>query len=246
MKTAGTIIKLGLILGLICLVAAVSLSYTYEKTGRIIEQNEKQKQEAALSEVLPLAESFRTVKVRLNLEECGVLVEKLNLDLQTDNNGEKYFTVHLGVTGKGEECQVAGVAFNINPFGYAGKINILLGIDNNNAIAGIKILGHRETPGLGSKIEEINSSRMAILKKINPRVDEHRPWFQEQFKGLKDEDQICLKVDDQSGENKAKIDAITAATITSRAVTDGIRNGLVFWSIIKKETLKEYHKLRTE
>jgi len=80
---------------------------------------------------------------------------------------------------------------------------MLIGISDGK-ILGVHILEHLETPGLGARSTEV-------------RPDEDEPWFLRQFKGL---DSVALKKD---GGN---IDAITAATITSRAITDAVAEEL--------------------
>jgi len=104
--------------------------------------------------------------------------------------------------------EVIGFAFTATGKGYGGDISILIGIDSNYQIKGISILSNTETPGLGTRITEIS--------------------FTDQFKGLGLED-ISLSKDG------GKIDAITGATISSRAVTNAVRD-----EIEKKiETIKK-------
>ncbi len=88
--------------------------------------------------------------------------------------------------------------------GYAGNIKVLVGVDKNQTITGIQILEHKETPGLGTK-----------------SADE--AWWG-QFKG-KSLDKFKFKVKKDGGD----VDAITAATITSRSVTDAVQKGLVVY-----------------
>jgi electron transport complex protein RnfG len=85
--------------------------------------------------------------------------------------------------------------------GYGGYIHMIVGTDLAGNIEGLEILQHQETPGLGSKIKEIIPG-------------EKEPWFLKQFKG---------KAAD-SVELKKNIDAITGATISSKAVTDSVRS----------------------
>lgn len=81
--------------------------------------------------------------------------------------------------------------------GYGGKIEIIVGILMDGTITGYKVIEQKETPGLGDKI---SSKR-----------------FSEQFVGLNTYDgEIKLKKD--GGE----IDALTSATISSRAVIDAV------------------------
>ena len=85
--------------------------------------------------------------------------------------------------------------------GYSSTIRMMIGLSNDGLIRGVKVLSQQETPGLGTRMVEV-------------RQGETSPWFLEQFKG-KNAAAVELK----------DIDAITGATISSRAVVDGIRNG---------------------
>ncbi|MCM8765234.1 MAG: RnfABCDGE type electron transport complex subunit G [Candidatus Omnitrophica bacterium] len=84
--------------------------------------------------------------------------------------------------------------------GYSGLIEMLVGFNKEGIIQGIIILEHRETPGLGAKISEV-------------RYGEKKPWFLEQFKDKK-----------ASNLNFSTINAITGATISTRAVLEAVRN----------------------
>lgn len=80
--------------------------------------------------------------------------------------------------------------------GYGGEIEITVGVDQNGAVTGVSVggSGFAETAGLGARAKE--------------------DWFEEQFIGK--QSPIALTKD--GGE----IDAITSATITSRAVSDAV------------------------
>lgn len=95
---------------------------------------------------------------------------------------------------------VIGYCVRVIGSGYSGYIRIMAGVDLNGTIQGVSVLEHNETPGLGAKINEI-------------RPGESEPWFLKQFKD-KNARAIAVKKD---------IDAITGATISSKAVTDAIR-----------------------
>ena len=96
-----------------------------------------------------------------------------------------------------------GIAFKVFPKGYGGPIEILAGLSIDTAVAGIRVAtpeeGLKETPGLGTKITE--------------------KWFRHQLIGKK-EKALYLKKDGGT------LDAITAATISSRAVVNGVRKGV--------------------
>ncbi|MFA7576689.1 MAG: FMN-binding protein [Candidatus Muiribacteriota bacterium] len=94
-----------------------------------------------------------------------------------------------------------GYVIKIAPSAYSSNIETLIGIDEEGKIAGLKIISQQETPGLGAKCQE--------------------DWFMKQFVGLSG-DELELRGKTPQG----KIESITAATITSDAVTTGVRQGV--------------------
>jgi electron transport complex protein RnfG len=111
-----------------------------------------------------------------------------------------------------KQGQLTGWAFEwSNPEGYGGEIKVLIGVDTQGTITGIEILpGHAETPGLGAKIQE-------------------ESW-QEQFSGRNMEN-TKWAVDKDGGD----IQAITGATISPRAVTNALKEGLQFLNEHREE-----------
>ncbi len=94
--------------------------------------------------------------------------------------------------------------------GFSGYIGIMIGISPAGAIQNISILSQKETPGLGSKMIEAK--------------------FKNQFTG-KSADSFKFKVKKDGGD----VDAITAATISSRAFCDAINRA---YDALKKGGLK--------
>jgi electron transport complex protein RnfG len=82
--------------------------------------------------------------------------------------------------------------------GYGGLIWIMVGIEPDGKIKDVAVVEHKETPGLGSKMSD--------------------PSFKNQFMGL-DPSKTSLEVKKDGGD----IDAITAATISSRAFCDAVQ-----------------------
>lgn len=99
-----------------------------------------------------------------------------------------------------QDGEKAGYAFMASGSGYSGNIDIMVGLDSGFGIKGLSILSQTETPGLGSRITE--------------------SLFTDQFKGLSATD-IALKADG------GKIDAVTGATISSRAVVNAVKEKMV-------------------
>ncbi|MGF1529286.1 MAG: RnfABCDGE type electron transport complex subunit G, partial [Candidatus Competibacterales bacterium] len=97
---------------------------------------------------------------------------------------------------------VALVAEFTAPDGYSGPIRLLVGVDHGGTISGVRVLAHRETPGLGDAIETRRS-----------------PWLH-QFKGrgLGAPPAAAWAVAKDGGA----FDGLTGATLTARAVVDGL------------------------
>lgn len=81
--------------------------------------------------------------------------------------------------------------------GYGGDISVMTGVDAEGKVTGVNILSHAETAGLGAKAAEQS--------------------FRDRFVGLIGGITVSK---DKAGDNS--VDAITGATITSRAVTDAV------------------------
>jgi electron transport complex protein RnfG len=153
-----------IVLIVICVVASGSLAITQVITSPIVEANRKAREKEAIMFVLPGITSY---------EEKTTPLDK------------RYFE---GVFNG----QQVGYAIHTQVRGHRGPINILVGFSKDGRIFNIRIIEHRETPGLGSRITE--------------------PHFTEQFKDR-----------DVADINLETIQAITGATISFRAVVDGVR-----------------------
>jgi len=99
--------------------------------------------------------------------------------------------------GLDENNRRAGYVLAVSTDGYSSRIQALVGINKKYVVTGVRILSQQETPGLGAGISEKS--------------------FLSQFVG-KIPGKVRLKKDGGS------IDGITSATISSRAITDAIRN----------------------
>lgn len=100
----------------------------------------------------------------------------------------------------------AGFAIQVTPSGFDGTIDMMVGIDNDGKILGISIISHTETAGLGAVAAADNAKGEA---------------FRDQFVGT----DTSLSVSKDGGT----VDAITGATITSRAVTEGVNAARAWW-----------------
>jgi Na+-translocating ferredoxin:NAD+ oxidoreductase subunit G len=109
--------------------------------------------------------------------------------------------------------QFVGAAFQVTSRrGYAGPIQLLVGANADDTLHKVQVLAQRETRGLGSKI--------AI------------PPFSSQFEGLS-----ILRTKWAIRKDRGDIDAVTGATISSRAVVTAIRSGLAVYHGHKTEIM---------
>jgi electron transport complex protein RnfG len=122
------------------------------------------------------------------------------------NNAEgKPVTVYRAQKGS----EITGLAYEITGTGYAGEIRLMLGVDPKGQILGVRVLAHKETPGLGDKIETKKGDwilRFSGLSLGNPA-------------------EALWKVKKDGGQ----FDQFAGATITPRGVVAAIRRGLDFF-----------------
>lgn len=97
----------------------------------------------------------------------------------------------------------SGYAVQVTPAGFDGNINMMVGIDREGKVLNISIISHTETAGLGAVAAANNAAGES---------------FRSSYVGQSGQ----LAVDKDGGS----IDAITGATITSRAVTEGVNAAL--------------------
>jgi electron transport complex protein RnfG len=109
--------------------------------------------------------------------------------------------------------ETVGYVFTTSGKGYGGTIKIAVGIDTAGKITGMKIVEHAETPGLGSKAGE-------------------EP-FSSQFTGITPQEP--LKVVKNAKTKPEEIDAISGATITSRAVVEAVQAAVDMAAELNKE-----------
>jgi electron transport complex protein RnfG len=122
--------------------------------------------------------------------------------------------------------EVSAVAFQVTGQGYAGPIELILGIDPAGQVLGARVLSHTETPGLGDKIEIARD-----------------PWIQA-FEGraLGDPPAERWAVKKDGGD----FDQFSGATITPRAVVRAIKDGLGFFQQHRDALLASAVIQRTE
>jgi len=172
-------LKYGITIAVFAGFSGFLLSSVNQFTSSRIKEYQQKVESSGQKEVLPQASNF----------------------ISTQN---KSITFKIGVN---EKQQPVGYVIKASGTGYSSTIETLIGLDNDLKITGIKILNQQETPGLGTKITEINSGAS-------------EPWFQSQFRS-RSYKQLSLKA------NGGQLDGITGATISSKAVVDSVKNTIL-------------------
>ena len=121
----------------------------------------------------------------------------------TIKSNEKYNFITEIYTAKAGG-NIAGYAVKTAPKGYGGAIEIVIGVTTDGTVQGIKVGNNNETPGLGKNAAT--------------------PKFQDQFNGKVWDNPINVIKSGTPKDNE--IAALAGATITSRAVADGVNQAL--------------------
>jgi len=194
--------KHAMVLGSFSLAATFLLAVAYGLTKEPIEQSALEDLRHSLEQVIPAS---------------------------IYDNNPAADTVQLQIDGKSllvyrasKANHVTGVAFETSRKGYSGEIRVLLGIDENGKLLGVRVLKHTETPGLGDKIEVTRSDWITRFT----------------GKSLGDPPDAQWAVKKDGGP----FDQFAGATITPRAVVNGIRDGLRLFAANRKTLLEEVSK----
>lgn len=103
--------------------------------------------------------------------------------------------------------------------GYAGEIKLVLGIYANGEIAGVRVISHTETPGLGDKIQTNKSDWIETFAKRSYAQADDKRW--------------------EVKRNGGDFDAFTGATITPRAVVLAVKDALIYFDKNKQSLLNQ-------
>ena len=189
----------GVILGIFCLGFGLVLAVTNKVTEKDIAARALEDKLNSLSQVIP--ESIHDN----NLVKDAITMK---------NDRDKEITVYRAT----KEGKITGLAYEIYGTGYAGEIKLMLGVDAQGKILGVRVLAHKETPGLGDKINVKKTDWILGFTGLslgNPPVEK---W----------------KVKKDGGQ----FDQFAGATITPRGVVRAIKEGLEFFDAHKAQMLE--------
>jgi electron transport complex protein RnfG len=189
----------GVILGVFCLGFGLLLAITNSVTANDIAARALEDKLNSLGQVIPDS-----------IHDNNLVKDALTMK----NDRDKEITVYRAT----KEGKITGLAYEIYGTGYAGEIKLMLGVDAQGKILGVRVLAHKETPGLGDKINVKKTDWILGFTGLslgNPPVEK---W----------------KVKKDGGQ----FDQFAGATITPRGVVRAIKEGLEFFDAHKAQMLE--------
>lgn len=197
------IIKDALALTLITLVAGVALGGVYEITKDPIAKQEAQAKAEAYEQVFTDAAAFEEVKMDDSLIQT--------IRDQLDQEGYKAQSIEEVMRAEDQSGETLGYAFAVvTSEGYGGDIRFSMGVQNDGTLNGISILSIGETAGLGMNADT--------------------PAFKDQFVGKQVEK---LQYTKNGATQDDEINAISGATVTTNAMTNGVNAGLCAFRVME-------------
>jgi electron transport complex protein RnfG len=189
--------KNSLLLALFALITALILASTDRVTEDRIAESERLAAQKALFEIVPLARHDNDILVDLQ-----PIPEQYWLALGLDNGGD----VHIA---RLDDQPVAVIVPSITTDGYSGDIAMIVGINFDGTVAGVRVVDHKETPGLGDKVELRKSDWILSFNGKSLNNPEISKWNVKKDRG--------------------DFDQFTGATITPKAVIHQIAKTLEYF-----------------
>ncbi len=174
--------------------------------------------------------SFQMTREQIQANERLSLLRNLNEVMSHDRYDNDLFSdvremTHEALLGTAEpviiyrarkQGQPVGAIFtSVASDGYSGSIHLLIGVHSDGTLAGVRVVSHQETPGLGDIID-LRKSKWIL-------------GFQ--GRSLNNPNESSWKVRRDGGV----FDHLTGATVTPRAVVKAVKNTLVFYQNHREE-----------
>jgi Na+-translocating ferredoxin:NAD+ oxidoreductase subunit G len=195
MELIASIRRNSLGLGLFAIVTAGMIALTHYLTQATIQDNIIRAQLAAFNEILSP-----------DRYDNDLYTDTLQLPADTRLGSKAPTTAYVAR----KNGQVEAIIFEtIAPGGYNGELRLIVAIDKNAVVTGTRVISHKETPGLGDKVD---------LKKSNWILS----FNQRQLGQSADKDWQVKK-------DGGQFDQFTGATITPRAVIRAVKDTLIYF-----------------
>jgi electron transport complex protein RnfG len=194
----------GLILTLFGIIGSSIVGVTFENTSDIIAENDRRAMLRTLNQILP-AEKY----------DNNLVADTLQLAADNKLGQTHSSTAYLAKKNN----IITAVIFSVNATdGYNGEIRLLIGVNANGTLSGVRVVKHNETPGLGDTMERKRGDWILSFdgKSINQPV--RSDWRVKRDGGV--------------------FDQFTGATITPRAIVKAVRQCLIYFDLHKKTLLR--------
>lgn len=197
-----SMLKNSLVLGMFAIATVGLVAITQQMTAQRISESERTAKNRALSELLPAGSYDNHPQDAMRLVRDPLLGNKGDSPVYLASLNGKPTAVILQVSAAN---------------GYSGSIQLLVGIEADGTLAGVRAIHHRETPGLGDKIDLAKS-----------------PWVLtfagKSLRNLSEEDWAVKK-------DGGKFDQFAGATITPRAVVKAVHQALQYFDAHRAQLL---------
>ena len=199
-----TMLRGGLLLGLFAVIGGGLVAGVYEGTKARIAANEREALERNIRALVPP-----------DMHDNDIIEDTIQVRSRELLGSDEPLTVYRARKGG---KPVAAIIEAVAPDGYSGNIYLLVAVKTDGTLAGVRVLSHKETPGLGDAIEVMKSDWILGFTGKSLHNPPPERWKVKRDGGV--------------------FDQFTGATITPRAVVQAVYRALRFYRE-RKQTLFE-------
>lgn len=208
-----SITKNSLILGAFAAATAAVIALTFQSTKTRIAAEERKAASAALIDMIPTSR-----------HDNDMLTDTLTLS-QKQSEALGFSTLVEINIARANHQPIAFVVPAIAPDGYSGDIKLIVAINIDGTLAGTRVLAHKETPGLGDKIDLRKSQWIRSFDNLSLSNPAQSQWTVKKDGGY--------------------FDQFTGATITPRAVVKRVKRTLELYNQHKEQWLNAAKQSQT-
>ncbi len=181
---------LGSLLGGFALLVCAAVAISAKLTLPLITARQQEDTQRLLAQVLPNS-------------QYDSMPSQEEVSLTLDGQTVHFFRAR-------QQGAVSAVALFASPRGYGGPIQLLVGIQSDGSLSGVRVISHTETPGLGDKIETSKSDWILGFTGLSLGQPDEAGWHVKKDGG--------------------QFDSFTGATITPRGVVKGVHDTLTLFA----------------
>lgn len=204
MMITRSISRNAVLLGIFAVICTAIISSTFLSSQDAIKENIRLAEERALLEIIPKSRHNNSM-----LEDAHLVDDSELLGLRSK---KKYYIAR-------QNNEPIAIIFPATARdGYTGDIDLIVGVNTDGTVAGVRILSHRETPGLGDAVDKKKSDWVDTFigkSLVNPTID---LWKVKKDKGV--------------------FDQFTGATVTPRAVVNSVKQTLQYFQAQQHQILQ--------